>query len=126
MPVEGIRQDVKANPRSRSTTATAPANASIHLNLRMFINFYHLITLFSDEFGRLGKNFNQMLERIQKLISQIYEEQKKLKNSELKALQAQIQPHFLYNSLDSAHTYLRAIHTLPKCCCTIAKHLAWH
>ena len=42
----------------------------------------------SDEFGRLGKNFNQMLERIQKLISQIYEEQKKLKNSELKALQA--------------------------------------
>ena len=33
----------------------------------------------SDEFGRLGKNFNQMLERIQKLISQIYEEQKSLR-----------------------------------------------
>lgn len=61
----------------------------------------------SDEFGRLGKNFNQMLERIQKLISQIYEEQKKLKNSELKALQAQIQPHFLYNSLDSVMWLLR-------------------
>ncbi|MCQ5146566.1 sensor histidine kinase, partial [Enterocloster bolteae] len=61
----------------------------------------------SDEFGRLGKNFNQMLERIQKLISQIYEEHKKLKNSELKALQAQIRPHFLYNSLDSVMWLLR-------------------
>lgn len=60
-----------------------------------------------DEFGRLGKNFNQMLERIQALISQIYEEQKKLKNSELRALQAQIQPHFLYNSLDSVIWLLR-------------------
>lgn len=61
----------------------------------------------SDEFGRLGKNFNQMLERTQELINQIYEEQKKLKNSELKALQAQIQPHFLYNSLDSVMWLLR-------------------
>ncbi|MCI8577638.1 MAG: sensor histidine kinase [Lachnospiraceae bacterium] len=61
----------------------------------------------SDEFGRLGKNFNQMLARIQELISQIYEEQRKLKNSELKALQAQIQPHFLYNSLDSVIWLLR-------------------
>ena len=35
------------------------------------------------------------------------QEQKKLKNSELKALQAQIQPHFLYNSLDSVMWLLR-------------------
>ena len=48
-----------------------------------------------------------MLERTQELISQIYEEQRKLKNSELKALQAQIQPHFLYNSLDSVMWLLR-------------------
>ena len=41
------------------------------------------------------------------LISQIYEEQKKLRNSEFKALQAQIQPHFLYNSLDSVIWFLR-------------------
>ncbi|MCI8743118.1 MAG: sensor histidine kinase, partial [Lachnospiraceae bacterium] len=62
---------------------------------------------FTDELGRLGRNFNQMLERTQELISQIYEEQRKLKNSELKALQAQIQPHFLYNSLDSVMWLLR-------------------
>ena len=55
----------------------------------------------ADELGRLGNNFNHMLNKIQELISQIYEEQKKLRNSEFKALQAQIQPHFLYNSLDS-------------------------
>ena len=60
-----------------------------------------------SEFRQLSRSFNQMLERIQKLISQIYEEQKKLKNSELKALQAQIQPHFLYNSLDSVMWLLR-------------------
>ena len=36
-----------------------------------------------------------------------YEEQLKLKNSEQKAMQAQIQPHFLYNSLDSVMWLLR-------------------
>ncbi len=57
----------------------------------------------ADELGRLGNNFNHMLNKIQELISQIYEEQKKLRNSEFKALQAQIQPHFLYNTLDCIH-----------------------
>ena len=61
----------------------------------------------ADELGRLGNNFNHMLNKIQELISQIYEEQKKLRNSEFKALQAQIQPHFLYNSLDSVIWFLR-------------------
>lgn len=62
---------------------------------------------YSDEFETLNNSFNKMLTRIQKLITQIYEEQTKLKNSELKALQAQIQPHFLYNSLDSVIWLLR-------------------
>lgn len=48
-----------------------------------------------------------MPDRIESLIKQIYEEQAKLKNSELKALQARIQPHFLYNSLDSVIWLLR-------------------
>lgn len=61
----------------------------------------------ADELGRLGNNFNHMLNKIEELISQIYEEQKKLRNSEFKALQAQIQPHFLYNSLDSVIWFLR-------------------
>lgn len=64
-------------------------------------------THYTDEFETLNESFNNMLSRIQKLINQIYEEQGKLKNSELKALQAQIQPHFLYNSLDSVIWLLR-------------------
>lgn len=71
----------------------------------------------ADELGRLGNNFNHMLNKIQELISQIYEEQKKLRNSEFKALQAQIQPHFLYNSLDSVIWFLR----MGKNCCPVSK-----
>ncbi|MDD3251276.1 MAG: sensor histidine kinase [Lachnospiraceae bacterium] len=73
-----------------------------HGDLSVRIHTHH-----SDEFETLNNSFNKMLSRIQKLIGQIYEEQTKLKNSELKALQAQIQPHFLYNSLDSVIWLLR-------------------
>lgn len=62
---------------------------------------------YNDELGRLGQSFNHMLSKIQQLIDQIYTEQKKLRTSELRALQAQIQPHFLYNSLDSIIWLLR-------------------
>lgn len=60
-----------------------------------------------DELGRLGKSFNRMLSQTQLLMDRIYEEQKKLRSSELKALQSQIQPHFLYNCLDSITWLLR-------------------
>lgn len=60
-----------------------------------------------DEIGRLGKSFNHMVFRIQALIDQIYQEQSKLRHSELKALQSQIRPHFLYNTLDSVTWLLR-------------------
>lgn len=53
------------------------------------------------EIFHLGHSFNHMLERIAKLTKQIYEEQKMKREAELKAMQLQINPHFLYNSLDS-------------------------
>lgn len=55
----------------------------------------------NDELGMLIRNFNQMTERIDKLSSQLIEEQRKKRQYELRALQAQINPHFLYNTLDS-------------------------
>jgi len=53
-----------------------------------------------DELGRLGRTFNYMLGEIRNLMRQQYESGKLLKQSELKILQAQINPHFLYNTLD--------------------------
>ena len=60
-----------------------------------------VINLPPDEFGDLGRNFNQMIDRIQRLLVEIREEEVKLRKSELRTLQAQINPHFLYNTLDT-------------------------
>lgn len=60
-----------------------------------------------DEIGILGKMFNIMISRIQNLIKTVYEvqlikknEEIKRKEAELDALQMQINPHFIYNTLD--------------------------
>jgi two-component system, sensor histidine kinase YesM len=55
----------------------------------------------SHEVGRLSKSFNVMTRKIKELMEQVIEEQKALRKSEIKALQSQINPHFLYNTLDS-------------------------
>lgn len=53
------------------------------------------------EVKQLAKTFNMMIRRIRELMNQIIKEQEEKRKSELKALQAQINPHFLYNTLDS-------------------------
>lgn len=52
-----------------------------------------------DEVGTLIRSFKRMMEELNKLISEVYEAKIKLQHTEMKALQAQINPHFLYNSL---------------------------
>ena len=52
-----------------------------------------------DEIGELIQGFGDMVERIKTLIEEVYEGKISLKEYEMKALQAQINPHFLYNSL---------------------------
>lgn len=55
----------------------------------------------NDEIGVLGKNFVVMVEKINVLINDNYKKELLLKETEIAALQAQINPHFLYNTLES-------------------------
>lgn len=54
----------------------------------------------NDEIGQLQEDFNFMKDTIDRLLTEQYKLGKDLKDAELMALQSQINPHFLYNTLD--------------------------
>ena len=63
-----------------------------------------------DEIGELGKGFNEMLDQIESLLVREYEIKLLLNRAEYNALQAQINPHFLYNTLDTMSSIAQIRH----------------
>ena len=59
------------------------------------------ITTEEDEIEEIYHNFNGMVQEVQRLMQEHYQLGKEVKMAEVRALQAQINPHFLYNTLDS-------------------------
>ncbi|MGG1555109.1 cache domain-containing sensor histidine kinase [Paenibacillus ferrarius] len=55
---------------------------------------------YQNEFGRLNENFNQMTGRIDQLLVEVNDQNRRKREAEIRVLQAQINPHFLYNTLD--------------------------
>lgn len=53
-----------------------------------------------DELGQISRSFNDMLDELTKHIDRVYKAEIKQKHTELAALQARVNPHFLYNTLE--------------------------
>lgn len=56
-----------------------------------------------DEIGRLGQSYNLLGAHIERLKQEVIRGEARKKEADLRALQAQINPHFLYNTLSSIH-----------------------
>lgn len=118
---EGIRSDVEATIRASILGAGIILLGAFIINRRIMINIMEPIQKIcevanqagqgdfevraqegnADELVVLSTSFNQMVERIGHLVEDIRVEQLNLRATELKLLQAQINPHFLYNTLDA-------------------------
>lgn len=53
-----------------------------------------------DELGQISRSFNRMMEELSRHIERVYKAEIRQKHTELTALQARVQPHFLYNTLE--------------------------
>lgn len=63
----------------------------------------------TDEIGTLHQQFDSMAEEIQQLVLNNYKKELLMKDAQLKSLEAQINPHFLYNTLDTINWRAKAL-----------------
>lgn len=63
-----------------------------------------------DEFSEMTDGFNNMIQRIEQLMRNLENEELLLKEAELRNLLAQVNPHFLYNALETIHWMARTNH----------------
>ncbi len=62
---------------------------------------------YTMEMNELNQTYNRMVERIENLVETVYEKELMKSQAELRALQAQINPHFLYNTLEAFYWNLK-------------------
>lgn len=73
----------------------------------------HLETGRADEFGRLAGSFNRMTEEYRSNLERNLRRQRELNETKLRMMQAQLNPHFLYNTLDTVK-WLGVVHHTPQ------------
>jgi two-component system sensor histidine kinase YesM len=81
-----------------------------------------------DEFGKLGKTFNMMFSQLQRHLETELAEQKRKSEMQFHILQAQINPHFLYNTLDSIRwlAVLKNIGSIAEMCGSLISLLKYN
>ncbi len=84
-----------SNPVNRLTTAIKSMEEG-NLDVYCEVNSKD-----KDEIAILSRSFNSMVHKIKFLMDRIYEEENQKRSAELRVLQSQINPHFLYNTLDN-------------------------
>ncbi|MNQ78510.1 Sensor histidine kinase YehU [compost metagenome] len=113
-PVRNIKWLVLCMMAGCITLALLLARYMSHLLLKPLLHLQHTMrqvenndlsarfeSPYQDEIGDAGRRFNRMLGTIEQLIEEVMESEKEKRKAEVKALQAQIDPHFLYNTLNT-------------------------
>lgn len=73
----------------------------------------------TGEISTLGQSFNSMIAKIRELLSLVYRQQQEKRRAEIQTLQAQIKPHFLYNTLDTIR-WMAEEHDAPEIVNTVS------